>query len=52
VYIGDVIEFETAKRLEPRSRGTEAIGADLGFRSLIVASSGSLEHAESSAPIP
>ncbi len=46
VYVGETIEFETAKRLPPRASGHEVVGIDLGFNALIVASTGSAQDAE------
>jgi len=46
VYLADTIEFETVRRVERRPPGHEVIGVDLGYRSLVVASTGSPENAE------
>lgn len=46
IYLADTIEFETVRRVQRRPPGDEVIGVDLGYRSLLVASTGSPESAE------
>jgi putative transposase len=46
IYLADTIEFETVRRVQRRPPGHELIGVDLGYRSLVVASTGSPDSAE------
>lgn len=46
VYVGEAIEFATVRRVPRRPPGHEVVGVDLGYRALVVASTGSPENAE------